>query len=254
MVTDSTFAPPVTSLDGPESPAVEIAPTGPTGAPEAAALFDHITTADGMYVVDQDQRIVSWNESARQILGFAEEDVVGKQCFELLAASGPRNGRFCRQDCPVIVNSRRSRVTPDYDLHVQSPFGEDIWINVSIMLSRPPGSASNLVAHLFRDVTGQRELERLTARAVDALGHIAARNDPLADDSARMPSTPVPALTPRESQVLRLLACGVSTRSMAETMAVSPLTVRNHISNLTGKLGARSRLQAVAIASRLRII
>lgn len=62
------------------------------------------------------------------------------------------------------------------------------------------------------------------------------------------------ALTPRELEVLQLLAEGHSTREVAEHFVLSVSTVRNHIHNLLTKLGARSKLEAVTMATRQGII
>ncbi len=61
-------------------------------------------------------------------------------------------------------------------------------------------------------------------------------------------STPTVSLTPREAQTLQLLAAGSSNDGIAEALYVSRNTVRNHVQNLLQKLGAHSRLEAVAIA------
>ncbi|MFP5322591.1 MAG: DNA-binding response regulator, partial [Acidimicrobiia bacterium] len=61
-------------------------------------------------------------------------------------------------------------------------------------------------------------------------------------------------LTPRELEVLRLLADGVGTQEMAGRLAVSPNTIRNHVRSLLGKLGASSRLEAVTVARRMDLI
>jgi two-component system nitrate/nitrite response regulator NarL len=58
------------------------------------------------------------------------------------------------------------------------------------------------------------------------------------------------SLTPRETQVLGLLAAGQSTRQMAQDLGVSPVTVRTHVENILRKLGVHSRLEAVAVAIR----
>jgi DNA-binding NarL/FixJ family response regulator len=62
------------------------------------------------------------------------------------------------------------------------------------------------------------------------------------------------AMTRRELQVLALLAEGASTAEIAERLCISTNTVRNHVQNLLGKLGARSRLEAVAIAGRRGLV
>jgi two-component system, NarL family, response regulator LiaR len=59
-------------------------------------------------------------------------------------------------------------------------------------------------------------------------------------------------LTPREWEVLDLLCGGESTDSIADTLVLSPETVRSHVKNLLHKLGVRSREEAVALAGNLR--
>ncbi len=57
-------------------------------------------------------------------------------------------------------------------------------------------------------------------------------------------------LTTRESEVLMLLADGVATKEIGERLFISLNTARNHVQRLIAKLGAHSRLEAVAIARR----
>ena len=57
-------------------------------------------------------------------------------------------------------------------------------------------------------------------------------------------------LTEREREVLGLLAEGLSNGAIAEQLTVSVHTVRNHVANLSAKLGAHSKLEALSIAVR----
>jgi DNA-binding NarL/FixJ family response regulator len=61
-------------------------------------------------------------------------------------------------------------------------------------------------------------------------------------------------LTRREVEILHLIATGLNTKDAAERLHVSPATIRNHVQNILGKLGAHSRLEAVAYATRNRLI
>jgi DNA-binding NarL/FixJ family response regulator len=61
-------------------------------------------------------------------------------------------------------------------------------------------------------------------------------------------------LTPREIEVLKMLAEGVSNQQIAERLVLSLHTVRNHVQNVISKLGAHSKLEAVAAAVREGIV
>ncbi len=78
--------------------------------------------------------------------------------------------------------------------------------------------------------------------------------------AARIPSTPfrpAPALddlTPREVEVLRMLAEGLGNREMAGRLGISDHTVKFHISSILDKLGASTRTEAVTMGIRVGII
>lgn len=61
---------------------------------------------------------------------------------------------------------------------------------------------------------------------------------------------PEPNLTKREQEVLAMLGKGMSNAAIADELTVSVHTVRNHIANLSAKLGAHSKLEALSIAVR----
>jgi DNA-binding NarL/FixJ family response regulator len=71
--------------------------------------------------------------------------------------------------------------------------------------------------------------------------------------AATMPSANS-TLTPREIEVLTLLAGGESTCSIASIMCVSTTTVRNHIQHVLDKLHVHTRLEAVMRGKRLDMI
>ena len=58
----------------------------------------------------------------------------------------------------------------------------------------------------------------------------------------------------RRREVLEQLAAGLSTEDIAGSLHISIVTVRNHIQHVLGKLGARSRLEAVALGIQAGII
>jgi DNA-binding CsgD family transcriptional regulator len=95
---------------------------------------------------------------------------------------------------------------------------------------------------------------------IDALarrGRLDLGNDPTATHAAvrRLPSSlDRLGLTAREQQVLALVAIGRTNRQIAETLFISPKTATVHVSNILGKLGVRSRVEAATIAHRLGVV
>ncbi len=105
------------------------------------------------------------------------------------------------------------------------------------------------------DLSGGRELGDLARAAAHQLG---AR--PLLDELRSIGSAPVrtdsapDALTPRESEILQLVAQGRSNGEIAKQLFISAKTVSVHVSNILGKLDAAGRTEAAAIARRRGLI
>ena len=66
----------------------------------------------------------------------------------------------------------------------------------------------------------------------------------------RRSSSPATTLTQRERDILDLLATGLPNADIASQLSLSVHTVRNHVANLSAKLGAHSKLEVLAIAVR----
>lgn len=68
------------------------------------------------------------------------------------------------------------------------------------------------------------------------------------------PAPPVEELSPRELQVLRLMAEGLPNKAIAQRLEISEHTVKFHVNAILGKLGVQSRTEAVVHATRLGLI
>ncbi|MEV0581946.1 response regulator transcription factor [Nonomuraea sp. NPDC050310] len=73
-------------------------------------------------------------------------------------------------------------------------------------------------------------------------------------EAERPPQMPVPRLTEREMEVLRLVAKGMNNREIAKQLFISENTVKNHVRNILDKLQLHSRMEAVVYAVRERML
>ena len=67
-------------------------------------------------------------------------------------------------------------------------------------------------------------------------------------------ATPTVQLTPREGEILKLLAAGMSVAQVSQQLYVSASTTKTHMAKLYEKLGAANRTQAVMTAVRLGLV
>lgn len=166
------------------------------------------------YIVDRDGRIRWLNAAARKIVG----DVVG-------------------EPFTAVVQME--------DTLARSIFAGNL---------ATPGPHDRTVALLRPNRTTERvELSAVplgdTHHAVGMFGLAVPRTR-----QARARAGPQEALTPRQHDVLDLLADGASTDAIAAQLVLSPQTVRNHIRHVLKRLGARTRLEAVANARRAGLV
>lgn len=103
------------------------------------------------------------------------------------------------------------------------------------------------LARLLADLGRSREATEQALRAEEELRRLGATRD--ADRAAALAGRERPPLTPREREVLALVAGGLGDRQIAEALVLSEHTVHRHMSNILTKLGCSSRAAAVARAA-----
>jgi len=215
-----------------------------TARPEPKDLLSVFeTTEDGAFAVDDAERIVFWNGAAERILGFRSQDVIGKFCYDVIGSDLCEHSQ-CGPGCEVMRRARKGRATESYDVLARTMSADPRLLNISIVVLRGTRQSMTLAVHLFRDVSESRRVQMQVQRELATV----------ASESEREMGTAGTRLTRRELEVLRLLTTGVGNSQIAETLGISPITVRNHIEHVLAKLGVHSKLEAVVFAARHRIV
>lgn len=214
--------------------------------PDRPPRFDWFNglVADGaLFAVDMTQRVTRWSASGSAVLGDAEQ-ATGRHCYEVMASMDPRNAPFCRPNCPVMAAARHGQPLPDFEVWLPGR-SVDRPAQVSILLSVGDDDSVE-VLHLVREA--RKRPSREPASATPSVGsHVRPMLAVLARPAVQEP-VPARTLTRRQREVLAGLAGGESVDALAERLALSPVTVRNHVQSAMSALGARSRLEAVLTA------
>jgi len=125
-----------------------------------------------------------------------------------------------------------------------------------------PALRAGAVGYLLKDATTERLVEAVVAAdrgesvlAPSVAAKLVARVATLPDPApGPAPQPLVDPLTDRELEVLRHLAAGKSNREIAQAVFLTEGTVKNHVTSILAKLGARDRTQAALRASALGLL
>ncbi|NPA92026.1 MAG: response regulator transcription factor [Chloroflexi bacterium] len=129
---------------------------------------------------------------------------------------------------------------------------------IKIIVFSAYGDAALVRGLLAAGVDGYVLKEEMLTRVADAVREVMSGGMPLSSEvaaamhkmwSSRSDAQLLPEeLTAREREVLQLMAQGLTNRAIAQHLYITERTVKFHVGNILGKLGARSRTEAVRIA------
>lgn len=201
--------------------------------------------ADEAFIVNEELEIVYANQAAQQYLDFHMDNRLPINCYHVLQGKNDENRLVCHEYCQAANMILRGKQVSSFDLKTVKR-EKDLWINVSVFPYIARHGEGTYIVHLFRDVSQAKSESQL----VESLLQVAKRfhaieSEPLGEDQVAYEHE---TLTPREFEVLSLLAEGYSTRRIARSLSISLNTSRNHIQNILQKLGVHSRLEAVVYA------
>ena len=187
--------------------------------------------------------------SELQAIGGDVEDAIERVRVPAYVIDGHGIIRWLNPAAQKIVGDVRGRqltsvVAPEETRRAREIFARN--------LIGPTAGSDNKVVVIRAD--GRRVSIEVSAVPLRDGGHvIGVFGQVSAVDEDEPPPPPHPHLTPRQSEVLRLLEHGHSTHQIARELQLSAETVRNHVRNLMRTLDVHSRLEAVAVARRAHV-
>jgi PAS domain S-box-containing protein len=168
-------------------------------------------SANPIVLTDGERRIVEINDAALEMLGYSRGSVTGRRLTELMIPD-------------ELEDSART------------------WQSI---LTRGQSSGTRT----FVRGNGEEVPVEWAARAAVIGGRrlaIFVASVPHPNWPTRSPEDSSEELTPREQEVVSLIALGDDTAAIAQRLVISPATVRTHVRNAMTKLGAKTRAQLVA--------
>jgi PAS domain S-box-containing protein len=208
----------------------------------AAAALDAID--EGVLVQDAGTHVVYANRAAGELLGVDRDELRGRSELPTPSECLSESGEALPERWPGAEALRTGRPQRPRVMGLQRPDGGMRWVRVS---ARPIGRS---VLTSLLDITALRNAEEDAATLASRLNGDRRPKGANGNGNGHKPGKGkgTGVLSPREHQVVELLAAGNTGEEVAERLGISPATVRVHVRNATGKLGASTRTQAVAIA------
>lgn len=209
------------------------------------------STADPAFAVNGLHSIEFWNKSAEEFFGIKSKEAIGKGC-SLIIEGYDECGKFCTQDCSVIQASNDGKGVRNFDLQVKTVQGMK-WCNISILVASDDKAISPHTIHILRPIDVSKRLEVLVRDFVMNETSLTAEQAKELTASTRTPARET-KLTDRELEVIKLLAKGNTTNTIAEKLFISRTTVNNHVQHILKKLNAHTRLEAIRRAEHAGLL
>jgi len=199
-------------------------------------------TADAAFIVDTEGSIVAWNLAAEELLGFTAAQVVGRPCHEVLCGLDPFGNRYCGEHCTVARMTEQREPVRQFTMQARREHGDLAVVTVSVLQLPADSAGRRATLHLLTDGT--------VPVVIGAAGSSAAAASIPPRSGGSLERERLRSLTPREVEVLRLLAAGHASQDVANELSISVTTVRTHTQNILRKLEVHSQIEAVALAYR----
>ncbi len=204
-------------------------------------LLDMISgSTDGVFAIGADNKIVFWNETAQEILGFKSKDVIGKSYNEIVPATDLNGNSVCLGKYAHKKEIDADTEVQNCEIITHSAKANRIWLNLTVFIVPSTQDEYGMSVFVFRDITRQKIYEKIISEVI-------SKTELANQFSDAMPAT-------REREILLLLADGHTTKSISSKLYIALSTLRKHIRNIYSKLQAHSMVEALAIARKSNLI
>ena len=195
---------------------------------------------EAVFATDGADRIILWNKECEALLGVPSRRVLGKPCYEVMCGRDENGNLYCHRNCAVAYQAREKKDDPVQRFPLTVKTGEGTARRISSAMFAIPSyhQALTRLVHVLRPEASVTETAGVSEPLV-----------PMQDFEGG-----VTVLTRRETEILAYLADGVSTPSIARGLGIAAVTVRNHIQSVLQKLEVHSKLEAVVLAHKRRLI
>jgi PAS domain S-box-containing protein len=210
---------------------------------------------DGVFAVGADNKIVFWNKSAQNILGYKAKEVLGKSYKEVIPAKDINGNPVCLRNYNPKKANNCDKGVEYYEILTNSNKANKICLSISVFYIPRSLDEYGMTVFIFRDITRQKIYEKIIQEVIskteiaDKL-QITIPSIKKDDNKIRPPCR----LTSREREVLILLADGHTTKFISSKLYIALSTLRKHIRNIYSKLQAHCMVEALAIARKTNLI
>ncbi len=195
-------------------------------------------------ITDYRLRCLSGIKQRAAIPRYSLHEMVGRRCHEKFR----RRSTPCPQ-CPSVIVFQTGEPAV-VERRIDLPGGVKRWAETKAYPVRGRSGEVEFVVKISSEITERKRTEDRREQYIATIERL------LADDARApaAPSVPETGLTVRETQVLRLLARGLSNPEISNVLQISPHTAKRHVANIFAKIVARDRAQAALWAAHNGIV
>ena len=106
--------------------------------------------ADGVFTIDQDKNVTSFNNAAEKITGIARDQAIGQKCFDVF------HSNICQTSCALEKTMRNGKELIDLKVNILNVIGEEVPVSISTAVLRNETGKVIGGVETFRDLSASR--------------------------------------------------------------------------------------------------